>query len=426
LYGLTASLGANGKCFFVDVDKLLNALMDLESRFGVFEKAMTIFHSIKPKSVLSYNILLNGLARSDQAEALENAFALWKSMDESTEPRLRADMFSFSAVLKCLSKSGLHDAGKKAIDILDEIEQRYIIGEVRLILTEIPYILAMQTCLHVDDINGAETVMDRLGLSKQINPSMRHFFNFLMFLNKTGTPAAAKFCEKIINFMREMAQSGNLELRPNLQCYLVVLSTYQRCAKELGSTVVAEGMIRMFGLAEVDGFGLEAKLCSTIISHLSRTNDQRFLEKANEILKALEDNVTIRPEQHLFSCVSEGWLQGGYHEKALEVMRRGLSEFVEGRLKEVPDEKIFENILTTFVTKGDLLKATKIQLEVLQSTNLSWPPLESSLRVLQILRSAWDKSNSPDRLLQMKVLEEQTMMLESRVCPNHEVAGHTK
>jgi hypothetical protein len=45
---------------------------------------------------------------------------------------------------------------------------------------------------------------------------------------------------------------------------------------------------------------------------------------------------------------------------------------------------------------------------------------------LQILRSAWDKSNSPDRLLQMKVLEEQTMMLESRVCPNHEVAGHTK
>jgi hypothetical protein len=397
--------------------------MDLESRFGVLQKAITIFHSIKPKSVLSYNILLNGLARSNQTEALEHAFALWKSMDESTQPRLRADMFSFSAMLKCLSKSKLHDAGKHAIDLLDEMEQRYSAGEVHLKPSEIPYVLAIQTCLHVNDLSGAENVMYRLRDLKHIYPSPRHFCNFLMVLNKIGTSAAANFCEKLIDFMREKVQSGNPELRPNLQCYLILFSTYQRSTKELESIIVAERMARMFELAELDGFGLEEKVCSTVIFFLSRTNDQRFLEKAKDILKALEDNITNRPEQGLFNCVSGGWLQMGSNEKALEVILRGLSEFVEGRLKEAPNEKIFENIIASLVAKGDLVQATKTQLETLHFTNHAWPPLETSQRVLQILRSAWDKSNSPDRLLQMKELEQHMLILARG---DHEIAGQSE
>ena len=87
-------------------------------------------------------------------------------------------------------KSNSTDMGKKAVEILDEMESNNKAGDSNLKPNEITFTLAISACLKVGDAKRAELVMGRMEKS-YTPPDIRTYNEILNHWSKVGTPKSS-------------------------------------------------------------------------------------------------------------------------------------------------------------------------------------------------------------------------------------------
>ncbi|KAM7267825.1 hypothetical protein ACFE04_009991 [Oxalis oulophora] len=96
-----------------DLIPVNNALVDMYVKSGAFEEAYAIFTKMKDKGVITWNIMILGLAIHGHAE---NALALFEDMLK--EKLERPDEVTFLGVLSACSHGGMVDEGRKYFNIM--------------------------------------------------------------------------------------------------------------------------------------------------------------------------------------------------------------------------------------------------------------------------------------------------------------------
>nr|XP_007153010.1 hypothetical protein PHAVU_003G000100g [Phaseolus vulgaris]ESW25004.1 hypothetical protein PHAVU_003G000100g [Phaseolus vulgaris] len=91
-----------------------NSLIDMYAKCGAVEEAYHIFSSMKRKNVISWNVMILGLASHGNGEEALALFA--KMLQQNVD---RPNDVTFLGVLSACSHGGLIDEGRKWIDIMD-------------------------------------------------------------------------------------------------------------------------------------------------------------------------------------------------------------------------------------------------------------------------------------------------------------------
>ena len=164
---------------------------------GKADKATAILKSVLADSlgnpdIITFPTLINAWAETSLPDAVNQAFAVLRLLNEHPkyiELGIRPDTFTFSALLKCFSKSNSKTAGKKAVKIADEMDCRYKAGNKNVKPDDISFTLASKTCLRAGGAERAEALLvDEIQELRDSNllPRRAEFANVQFFVRGRG------------------------------------------------------------------------------------------------------------------------------------------------------------------------------------------------------------------------------------------------
>ncbi|KAK1293860.1 Pentatricopeptide repeat-containing protein [Acorus calamus] len=126
-----------------------NALIDLYSKCGDLDRAMSIFHGLVHRDVFSWTVMICGLAMNGNSEEALNLFSEMRSLSE-----VRPNEVTFLGVLSACSHAGLVDTGyyyfdcmKRTYKLMPKIEQYGcmvdLLGRANLLMEAMEFIRMM-------------------------------------------------------------------------------------------------------------------------------------------------------------------------------------------------------------------------------------------------------------------------------------------
>lgn len=96
-----------------DITSVCNSLVDMYAKCGAVDEAYDTFNKMKAKSIISWNIMILGLASHGNGEEALELFS--RMLEENDE---RPDDVTFMAVLSACSHGGMIDEGRRYFDIM--------------------------------------------------------------------------------------------------------------------------------------------------------------------------------------------------------------------------------------------------------------------------------------------------------------------
>ena len=361
-------------------------------------------------TIKTFGTLMNAWAESSRPDAVDQAFAVLRLMNE--DPKcihlgLRPNTVIFSSLLKCLSNSNGSDAGKKAVEILDEMECRYKAGDDNVKPNEIAFTLAIRTCLEVGDTERAEALMGRMEKS-DAPPDVRTYIEIMHHWSKVGTPKAAEQAEQLLTRMKQLARTMNPALKPNAYAYNIAMNAWARSS----DSDTCGRMWRLYQQMEEDNVEPDFVTFTTLITFFAKLKEEELLERADSLLLCMEKSKRpdCLPDFRHFVPVIRGWLSidGNGVENATQVLMR----FIDSpRAK--PSPEVIDMVMQGWIKAGDVDRATSLvdKMQELDDANLV-PEGPNSTTYNSLLR-AWQKiSTHPMKSGNVKKIKERLYFLE--------------
>jgi hypothetical protein len=260
--------------------------------------------------------VLNAWAESSQPDAVEQAWAVFRLMEQ--HPNITADVMVFGALLKCIANSNRPTAGADAEQLLEEMRRRNIPPNV------IIYNQAIAACYSAHDLSRAGRLVTQMEESPHLpSPDLRTYMESLQYFAKRGTIAAAERCEAILRHLHALSSSGEKSLsslKPSAYTYSIVIAAWARVSPAGTNPVDLDVPHRMWTLyqqmVKEALIECDAVTYHQLISYLSKSFEQvQNLERAEELLKSMEQKPNVQPDALDYFAV----MQGGQNRKRVFV-----------------------------------------------------------------------------------------------------------
>jgi pentatricopeptide repeat protein len=267
-------------------------------------------------TITTFNTLLNALAESETTAtvALETFQFLDQDPQCKQDLQLEPNLFTFAALLKCLSRSVDPNAGNQAEQVLHNMLSRWKQSQDKSIKpNEVCYSLAIQACLSCGDHARAEAILRRLERWKSEHLGPRTYTTILKYHYSSIVPDAPNKAEQILDRMREMFKTYP-KVYPNPYCYNLVLATWSR-HKDV--ELAADSMWKLFlEMQEEKEYSAAPDMVTytTLITFFVRSGSDRrnlqWIQKADTLLHFMEtsENPSCQPGVEHYQMVMDGWL----------------------------------------------------------------------------------------------------------------------
>ena len=251
--------------------------------------------------------VINAWAESSQSDAVEQAWTVFRLMEQ--QPNIAVDVKVFGALLKCIGHSNRATAGADAEQLLEDMRRRNIPPNV------IIYNQAIAACYSAHDLSRAERLVTQMEESPHLpSPDVRTYTESLQYFAKRGTVASAERCEAILRHLHALSSSGeksSSSLKPNAYTYSIVIAAWARVSPAGSSLTDLQVPHRMWNLyqqmVEEAGIECDAVTFHQLISYLSKSFEQvQNLERAEELLKSMEQQPNVQPDALNYFAVMQG------------------------------------------------------------------------------------------------------------------------
>jgi hypothetical protein len=331
--------------------------------------------------VNTLNALLLAWSESSQKDAADQAFKIWKQVEDNEYLEIKANTDTFAALMQCLVKSRASDSGEKAEKLLDEIKSRVDASEdVRL--SEHIGELAIKCCLSCEDFTRTEMMIERF-VQAGSPPSLRTFNEVLDSFAADASFSSAKRAENIFSTMIKLSKKY-VDLAPSLRSYLLVIqawieSKYSKAPKRIWK--IYQYMVKNQSVEP------DRSIYDALIRFFAQSDKRSVVEKADFLLQYMASKKELRAsldDVELLRLVCAGWVALGDFESAERVTLWWLKSIA-------PQAK---NV--------DYLKEAAKMLEELHEKQGG----SSNQRIYEELLWAWKRSNFPERKEEIALLED--------------------
>jgi pentatricopeptide repeat protein len=265
-----------------------NTLLDAMIHRGELQKAEALLQSMQTQyetgantSVLnksSFNIMINGYAKSRDRDGVEQAEILLQKLIEMSESPaqdgevniFKPDAFSFASIVDAHARRGKKGAVDRAQELLYQME-------------------------HV----------------LNITPNRVFFNTMINLLAKSRERGAPQRAEEILNRMQELYKAGNLHVKPDDITFSTVINAWA-VSSEPRKAEHAESILRhLAGAGRNNTTGVKPNMImysATINAWARTTDDPHHVDRALQLLNDMEElyaagNKYVRPNGHCYNAV---------------------------------------------------------------------------------------------------------------------------
>lgn len=307
-------------------------------------------------TITTFNALLNALAESETSPTL--ALETFRFLDQDPQCKqglgLEPNLFTFAALLKCVSRSIDPNAGNQAEQILHNMLSRWKQTRDESIKpNEVCYNLAIQACLCCGDHERAEAILQLLERRKSQHLGPRTYATLLKYYSSSTAPDAPRKAEQILDRTRRMFKAYP-KVYPTVYCYNLVLAAWSR-HKDV--ELAADSMWKLFlEMQEEKEYSSAPDLVTstTLVKFYVRSgSDNRnfqWIQKADTLLHFMEtsNDPSFQPSVEHYQMVMDGWLVLEDVSRATGVLLRRTKAGVQ-RKKLAPTPAAIQKVLQGWI-----------------------------------------------------------------------------
>ena len=262
---------------------VINAYTNQGRRGGAVDNAERIFHELEEvyRSTLEERLKPDVVTYTSLVTAWSNANRrgygakrAYRIISDMIENGVNPNIVTYNACLKTLSRSGEKDAPKKALDLLEKIENEQLHGDQAVKIDRISY----NTALHT--------------------------------MAKSGSPKALLDAERVLE---KMEKNPDKSLQPNLFSYNTIIEGYSKLRN--GDSYRAYIILQKLLEAQNSGRNIHADSFSfnNVIFALSRSRLKSAAARSEELLKYMEreyknGNSRLKTDVFGYSACIHAWL----------------------------------------------------------------------------------------------------------------------
>lgn len=353
------------------------------------------------------NSLMNAWAESSSIDAVDKAFDVLRLVQNVPECTVRPDRYTYGTLLKCLARArgfSRRDCGKRAVELLDEMQRLHDAGDQNMFPDVVAYTLAMRACLHANDTSRINEIMARMKSSKSTLPNLRSYSELLSYYSKLGTPEAAARCEAILSQLKQLSVS-NPDLKPNVYIYTMAISAWLRSGFEAASNRAWNLLDRM----KREGIEPSMVTNTAFVTHFCKSGEREDLERADFVVSCMESRSMVDlPNFGHYSAVIKGWLDLGQVAKANDVLMRCVKTFKKSQRGDcAPSAIVIDMVMQGWIREGNLNQALSLIQCFQELKDKSLIPAGPNLRSYSDLLEAWKASDQPERETAIRFIEEE-------------------
>lgn len=400
--------------------KSFPVLFKAYGKYNLAERASTVLKCSLQKphakpDISAFNSLIDAWAQSTRPDALQQAFAVLRLIEEEPKCRelgIQPDKVTFGALLKgvLLKSHDIDDAGIMAEAVLDEMDRLYLAGNETAKPDSIAFTLVMKSCLQAGDMDRAESVMGRMEKSDAL-PTLRTCHEILRCWSQIGIPEAAERAEQFLARMKLFAITRGSDLKPDTIAYSIVLDAWAN----LGDSKTAERMWSIYEQMKSDAVSLDVSCYTRLILVCAESAERDNLARAEVLLESMESeaDASIRPDYRHYDSVIKGWLAVNDVEKATRILIRKVEAYVKGEnLKAKNSPELIDMAIQGWLRIGDVTRATSLAATMQDLCDSKLLPEGPGVDAYRDLLRAWTESDHSEKQANIMQLEDTVKRLE--------------
>jgi hypothetical protein len=296
--------------------------------------------------------------------------------------------------------------GKKAAEILDEMERRYEAGDKDAKPDIITYTIAMKSFLQAGE---AESLLDRMEKS-DTPPDVVTYNEMIIYWSNVGTIESAERCERILEDMKHLAATKRPALKPNCYSYGIAINAWANS----GDSIACERMWRLYSQMKVDNVEPDFATYNALIRSLSVSKERAMLQRADSLLQYMEESncPSFELNHAVYNPIIKGYLSMDDVENATRVLLRFT------KAPEKPSAVIMDIVMQGWLKAGDLEGATSLVDKMQELKDAKLLPVGPDSGTYRYLIGAWRRSTNPEREENIRKLKDRLEALNKRTRPS--------
>jgi len=320
--------------------------------------------SATPSSAISYNLVMDALARKG---TVENALKVEKLLDkmevlyDSGKESIKPNALSYNIALNAWAKSGSPNSGEKAQHILKRMannSRRWDSSDLSPdVVSYASTIDSLANSGKKGAAHEAEQLLHTMFQEGEVAPNRITFNTVMNAIAKSNERGSAERAEAILNQMEDLYEAGNDGVRPDSVSYSTVLNAWARSG-ELDAADRAEAILWRLEARATDLSGdpvrPNAYCYSSVLNAFSRSSDPAAPDRALALLDQMNEmylsgNQYAQPNAFCYNAAINAFAKSNRDDKAVKserILNRMLEDYRSGRnLQAKPSALTYSTIL---------------------------------------------------------------------------------
>eukprot|EP00526_Cylindrotheca_closterium_P008571 CAMPEP_0113628738 /NCGR_PEP_ID=MMETSP0017_2-20120614/14897_1 /TAXON_ID=2856 /ORGANISM="Cylindrotheca closterium" /LENGTH=847 /DNA_ID=CAMNT_0000539067 /DNA_START=202 /DNA_END=2745 /DNA_ORIENTATION=- /assembly_acc=CAM_ASM_000147 len=355
---------------------------------------------LKP-ALASFNGYLLALAKAGDVDKAQAVLDQMERLYESGELDEQPSVISYSTVLSAFANS------KSEPEVAESILQRMIDQDISP--NAISYNSVINAYVNSKNIERAEELLGEMHQSflqgnVQVRPTVQTYTVVLSGWSKLRSSDAGERGERLLRLMRDLANSGELDSPPDVVAYNAVLDIWAK-SKSRDAMSRAQALIETMEIA-----GVKPDVYSYNILIRSFTRARKIVE-AEGVLKTMMD-AGVEPDITTYNTLLDAWSKSGLRQATARI--RSLFRVIKKHERLEPDLVTYNTLLHSFSKGGNGEQAESLLDEMCNHGSRVRPDSISFNTVI----AAWANSTDPESPQRAEAILERMIEVGGRVRPD--------
>ncbi|KAL3931106.1 MAG: hypothetical protein SGBAC_011461 [Bacillariaceae sp.] len=366
----------------------------------MYEESRNGNEALKP-GLACFNGYLVALAKSGDVDKAQSLLDQMEHLYESGELNDQPSLISYSTVLSAFANS------KSDPEVAESILQRMIDQDIAP--NAISYNSVINAHINSRNIERAEELLGEMHHSflqgnVDVRPTVQTYTVVLSGWSKLRASDAGERGERLLHLMRDLANSGELDGPPDIVAYNAVLDCWAK-SKSPNAMSRAQALLQSM---ESDGIQPDAYSYNILIRSFTRS---RKIVEAEGVLRTMMD-AGVEPDITSYNTLLDGWSKSSLRQSSTRI--RSLFRVLREHERLEPDLVTYNTLLHSYSRRGDGEQAESLLDEMCRHGSRLRPDSISFNTVI----SAWAQSTDPESPQRAEAILERMIEIGGRVRPD--------